>query len=88
MTLRYTRYPHGREPTLPKFPSHARPIASAPTQTTRPVVVFEADGKQHQAIYHRGQWQKIERTYDPYSGRTQVTTTGQRIGQPVLWTSS
>jgi hypothetical protein len=86
--LTYTKTPYGRVPAKEVLPSHVRPIATAPTNGAAIVNVYEPDGTAHRAAFHGGSWVKTEERYDPYSGRTKVMMTSERVAQPVAWSSS
>ena len=92
MTLRYADKPqlmnfgdtHGRtfspedKDPFSRFPANARPIASAPEQSTRPVVVYDSNGVGRHAIHHRGVWCAVESVRDPYTGRSSNKTTAPK----------
>jgi hypothetical protein len=92
MTLRYTNKPFGGHgPQQPedwrsRFPSHARPIDSAP-MSSRPVRLFEPDGKSRWGIHHMGCWREVEAIRDTY-GNTRVACNGNLISNPIMWASS
>jgi len=71
-----------------RFPAHARPIATAPSNTSRPVWVYEPDGHGWLSIFHNGQWQKMRRDHDNRSGTSQLRMTGEPVSNPVMWASS
>jgi hypothetical protein len=76
---RYTETPYGSKPASgPRIPANAAPIATAPQNSSRPVLVYERDGSRHPAIYHKGQWMKVVSVRDPYTGGTNLWMNGHR----------
>jgi hypothetical protein len=93
MTLRYTSKPyngHGPQQASDpwsRFPSHARSMTTAPI-TSRPIRLFEPDGKSYWGMHHLGAWREVEAVRDPYGGPTQVRMNGRLINNPICWASS
>ena len=87
---RFSETPYGLKPnTGPKFPANAQPIASAPTATARPVLVYERDGKRHAALFHKGQWMKVTQfPRDSHTGQTRMAMDGTVVSNPDLLESS
>jgi hypothetical protein len=93
MALRYSDTPqlhYGKQPApnadwRQRFPASAQPIASAPTNTSTPVWVFEPDGSGFLSVHHRGQWQKMMEDRDDRTGQTQLRMMGEAISNPVAW---
>jgi hypothetical protein len=81
--LKYTTTPYGIEPQGEVF--SGKPMNTAPTNSTQPVPIFDADGLAYLAMFHRGSWHKTETIYDLYSGKTRLTMSGETIAQPVGW---
>jgi len=92
VSIRYTDKPYGgfgpkRDDWDTRFPSHSRPIDSAP-QSSRPIKLFEPDGSARWGLYHMGAWRGGENRRDPFTGRTQWVCNGTFINNPVRWASS
>ena len=87
---RYSERPYGLAPKQgPKFPQHAKPIATAPQATSRPVWVYERDGKRHPALFHKGQWMRVvSYPRDPHTGQTRRAMDGTVVSNPIAWSSS
>jgi len=93
MSIRYTQKPYGghgpQQASDPwsRFPSHARSMTTAPI-SSRPIRLFEPDGKSRWGLHHLGAWREVEAVRDPYGGATQVRMNGQIISNPICWASS
>jgi hypothetical protein len=92
MALKYTTEPYGgttkQDDWRSRFPANARPIATAPEQSARPVLIYEPDGKSHWCLHHRGQWQKLQPFRDGRDGSVAWRMNGEQVAQPVAWASS
>jgi hypothetical protein len=97
-TIRYSNYPmgfdvsgrrYGNNPTTgsqPRFPAHARSMDSAP-MGSRPIKVFEPDGKSYWALNHSGAWRTLEQ-YRDAGGKSHWRMSGSFINNPICWVSS
>jgi hypothetical protein len=87
---RYSERPYGLKPnTGPQFPQNAQPIASAPTNSARPITVYERDGKRHQALFYKGQWMRVVAfPRDSHTGMVRVAMDGSTVANPIAWASS
>ena len=91
MGLKYVDKPWGIDPprdVFDRFPKHARPIATAPEQTLKPVIIYNSDGVGHPAVYHRGLWNRTEVLFDPYTAKTRTVMTGETIHDATMWSPS
>jgi len=70
-----------------RFPSHARPIATAPI-TSQPLRIFDATGKSQWALHHNDCWRVLAPYKDRYTGQTTWRMNGDMIGNAVAWASS
>jgi len=70
----------------PRFPTHARSMESAPTGS-RPIKIFEPDGKSYWALYHGSAWRPLE-SYKDAGGVTRWKMSGGFVNNPCAWTSS
>jgi hypothetical protein len=70
-----------------RFPSHVRPMNSAPISGSQPVKLFEADGKARWGLHHCGAWREVQRFQDNRTGTYSVRMNGSMI-TPVCWASS
>jgi hypothetical protein len=92
MALRYSdkpwggHGPQGTEDWKNRFPAHSRPMDSAPV-TSKPIRVYEPDGKSCWALHHLGVWRKVVTTRDSY-GQTRTAMTSEFVNNPVRWSSS
>jgi len=68
-----------------RFPQNARPISTAPEQTSSPVVVYENNGFAHLALHYNNAWRKISPFKDPRSGAVSYRMDGTTISNPVAW---
>jgi hypothetical protein len=68
-----------------RFPQGAQPIATAPEQSATPILVHEANGQSHWALYHRNGWQKLAPFRDHKSGAVSWRMCGEQVTQPVAW---
>jgi hypothetical protein len=88
-SLKYTDRPYGRRaPEKPRIPAHAQPIATAPTNTSVPIRVFEPSGRNGPALYFKNAWHELQAQRDPYTGATKLRMNGNVIHNPTHWTSS
>jgi hypothetical protein len=92
MTLRYTDRPYGghsqkQDDWRNRFPSHARPMDSAPMMGSRPIKLFEPSGLARWGVHHNGAWREVEAQRDRYGDR-RVRMNGNLISNPVRWASS
>jgi hypothetical protein len=91
MSLRYTDRPYGgqdqpkEEDWRTRFPQGAQPIASAPTQASEPVWIFEPNGAGHLAIHYKGAWQKLAEYSDDRDGSIEIRAMGETVADPVMW---
>jgi hypothetical protein len=85
-TVNYGQQPNS-ESWRDRFPSGARPIASAPMTGSQPLRLFKADGKSRWGLHYRGAWKEVEAVRDPFTGTTTVRMNGNLV-TPVLWSSS
>ena len=70
-----------------RFPKNAQPIETAPTATSKPIVVYDSDGSGHKALYYKGQWMRLQAVRDPYSGTTSYRMDSQlAVRNPIKWT--
>ena len=72
--------------TTGRFPAHARGMDSAP-MGSRPIGVFEPDGKSQWALYHGSAWRPLE-SYKDAGGVTRWKMTGGFVNNPICWASS
>jgi hypothetical protein len=95
MALRYSDKPQlhygGQAPSKymslgKNLPAHARGMASAPTMSTRPIRLFEPDGKSRWGIHHADAWREVEVQRDA-GGVKRVAMNGCTINA-VAWASS
>jgi hypothetical protein len=70
-----------------RFPNNARPISEAPTATSTPITVYEADGRGQRALFYRGNWMRVVTERDRYSGGTITRMDGVSIRNPIMWSS-
>ena len=70
-----------------RFPSNARPIATAPVSAT-PIRVFDSTGKSQWALHHLGAWRSLAPYKDSFTGQTKWRMDGNMIGNAVAWASS
>ena len=92
MTIRYTDKPYGgygpkHDDWQTRFPSHSRPIDTAP-QSSRPIKLYEPDGTSRWGLYHLGSWRGGENRRDPWTGKVQWVLDGSLINNPIRWSSS
>jgi hypothetical protein len=92
-TIRYTDKPYGghglqRDDWRIRFPSHSRPMDSAPTMGSRPIRLFEPSGQSRWGVHHLGCWREVERVRDPRTGAYTVRMSGALISNPIRWASS
>jgi hypothetical protein len=73
-------------PGGPRFPANARSMESAPTGS-RPIRVFEPDGRSQWALYHGSAWRPLE-SYKDAGGVTRWKMTGGFVNNPICWASS
>jgi hypothetical protein len=91
MSLKYSDKPQmhygPRQSASPwaRFPQGAQPIATAPEQSATPILVHEANGQSHWALYHRNGWQKLAPFRDHKSGAVSWRMCGEQVTQPVAW---
>ena len=91
MTLKFAPTPqvfYNGDPTVStwsRFPQGTQPIATAPERTSQPLIVHEANGRQHWALHHHGAWQKLEPFQDWRTGSVSWRMSGQSIPNPVAW---
>jgi hypothetical protein len=103
MAIRYSNRPVGYSPdagrfsTLPtggygtpggqpRFPAHARGMDSAP-MGSRPIIVYEPDGKGRWALNHGGAWRTLEQ-YRDAGGVSRWRMSGNFVNNPCAWASS
>jgi hypothetical protein len=98
-TIKYSNYPMGYDisgrrysnsPNVAgsqaRFPAHARSMDSAPTGS-RPIRVFEPDGKSQWALFHGSAWRPLE-SYRDAGGVTRWKMSGGFVNNPICWASS
>ena len=87
-TVNGYRYTNSDVQSAPKapFPSHAQGMASAPTGS-RPIKLYEPDGKAYWAVHHGQAWRQLEPTKDA-DGETRWRMNGSFVNNPVAWASS
>jgi hypothetical protein len=93
MSLRYVSRPYGggRDPKssvdqmLRQLPADAQPMASAPTNSATPIVVYDKDAKPHWALYHRNGWQKLAPFKDSKDQSTTWRMNGDEVSQAIAW---
>jgi hypothetical protein len=73
-------------PGGPRFPAHARSMDSAP-MGSRPIKVFEPDGKSQWALFHGSAWRTLEQ-YKDAGGVSRWRMSGNFVNNPIAWTSS
>jgi hypothetical protein len=63
---------------------------SAPMMGSRPIKLYEPDGKAYWAIHHLGAWRQVEGYRDPHTGAwaTRIKSGSPLVANPVVWTSS
>jgi hypothetical protein len=69
------------------LPANARSMASAPTMSTRPIRLFEPDGKSRWGVHFKDGWREVEVFRDWKTGAGQVGMNGSQI-LPIAWASS
>jgi hypothetical protein len=69
-----------------RFPANARSMDSAP-MGSRPIIVYEPDGKGRWALNHGGAWRPLE-TFKDAGGKVSWRMSGGFVNNPVAWTSS
>jgi hypothetical protein len=94
MVLKFLDKPQlGRNPSgagddwRSRFPEGSQPIATAPEQTSTPIVVYSADGTAQWALPHRGGWAKLQAYKDFKTGAVSWRMNGEHVNQPVAWSS-
>ena len=92
MTIRYRSTPQVRysgsgsryDAVGSRFPPDARPIESAPTNLTSPIVVAGPNAQGYLAIPSKYGWERAGPFKDS-RGNVSYRGTGVRISQPVMW---
>jgi hypothetical protein len=94
MSIRYSDKPqvfYGEQPApkdwRQRYPQ-AQPIETAPQYGNSALWIFEPSGKYHRAMFHRGQWMKLEPQKDFYTGQTKMRMSGEAVANPTHWCSS
>jgi hypothetical protein len=67
-----------------RFPTHAKPISTAPERSAQAVIVYEPSGQGHLAMYHSGCWRKLMPQKDFRDGSVRWQMSDQ-ISNPVMW---
>ena|SRR5215475_14811339 len=70
----------------PRFPTHARGMDSAPTGS-RPIIIYEPNGKGQWALYHGSAWRPVE-SYKDAGGVSRWKMSGGFVNNPIAWSSS
>jgi hypothetical protein len=88
---RYGTFPNGNYnasggPQQPRIPARAQGMDSAPTGS-RPVVIYEPNGRARWALNHGGAWRPLEQFKDA-GGVQRWRMQDTFINSPVAWTSS
>jgi hypothetical protein len=99
MAIRYSNRPMGYDVsghrysnnaptggTAGRFPAHARGMDSAP-MGSRPIIVYEPDGKGRWALNHGGAWRPLE-SYKDAGGVQRWRMSGGFVNNPICWASS
>src|SRR5262249_52636407 len=99
-TIKYAKVPMGYAPDAgrfsnnsftsrpqSRFPAHAQSMDSAPTGS-RPIIVYEPDGKGRWALYHQSVWRPLD-SFKDAGGVTRWRISGDTfINNPCAWASS
>jgi hypothetical protein len=69
------------------LPPHARGMASAPTMSSRPIRLFEPDGRSKWGLHWKDSWREVEVTRDWKTQDARVAMNGNTINA-IAWASS
>src|SRR5262249_12549295 len=82
--LHYYGQPRVTDNYRSRFPANAQPLATAPSNSARPVWIYEPNGKGWLALHHRGQWQKLVRQTDNRTGTTRLRMCGEAVANSAI----
>jgi hypothetical protein len=68
-----------------RFPAGSQSIATAPSRSATPIVVYEPNGQGHWALHHNGAWRKLSPFKDSRSGSVSWRMDGTEISNAVAW---
>jgi alkyl hydroperoxide reductase subunit AhpC len=63
----------------------SQPMASAPQNAARPIVVIEPNGNVEDAMYYRGSWRVMAKIRDEYTGQLKWQMQDRTVANPIRW---